>query len=244
MCIGCGDLSHGLRWSRRGVLAGATLMAATPWVAGRVAAQGAASPQNAISPDAALKRLLDGNARYVANAPATRDYSAGRAARVTAQYPVAAVLSCADSRVAPELAFDQGPGDLFVVRIAGNFASNDGIASLEYAVQFLNVPLVMVLGHTNCGAVDATIKVLTDNTALPGRLPQLVAAIRPAVALAQTQGPSNLLDHSIVENVRWNVSQLGNAEPILANAASSGKIKIVGGVYDLPTGKVNAVNPR
>ena len=137
-----------------------------------------------------------------------------------------------------------GPGDLFVVRIAGNFASNDGIASLEYAVQFLNVPLVMVLGHTNCGAVDATIKVLTDNTALPGRLPQLVAAIRPAVALAQTQGPSNLLDHSIVENVRWNVSQLGNAEPILANAASSGKIKIVGGVYDLPTGKVNVVNPR
>ena len=118
--------------------------------------------------------------------------------------------------MAPELAFDQGPGDLFVVRIAGNFASNDGIASLEYAVQFLNVPLVMVLGHTNCGAVDATIKVLTDNTALPGRLPQLVASIRPAVALAQTQGPSNLLDHSIVENVRWNVSQLGNAEPILA----------------------------
>ena len=244
MCIGCGDISHGLRWSRRGVLAGAAVMAATPWVTGSAAAQGAASPQNAITPDAALKRLTDGNARYVANAPATRDYSAGRAARATAQYPVAAILSCADSRVAPELVFDQGPGDLFVVRIAGNFASNDGIASLEYAVQFLKAPLVMVLGHTNCGAVDATIKVLTDNTALPGRLPQLVASIRPAVALAQTQGPSNLLDHAIVENVRWNQSQLGNAEPILANAASTGKIKIVGGVYDLATGKVNMVNPR
>jgi carbonic anhydrase len=200
--------------------------------------------QNAIPPAEALDRLMQGNARYVAGECECKDYSVGRAARAEGQYPIAAILGCSDSRVSPELLFDQDPGDLFIVRLAGNFLDDDGFASLEYAVHFLGAPLVMVLGHTNCGAVDATIKVLTDNTALPGRLPQLVASIRPAVALAQTQGPTNLLDHAIVENVRWNVSQLGNAEPILANAASTGKIKIVGGVYDLPTGKVNAVNPR
>ena len=217
MCIGCGDLSRGLRWSRRGVLAGAALLAATPWVAGRAAAQGAASPQNAISPDAALKRLLDGNARYVANAPTTRDYSAGRAARVTAQYPVAAVLSCSDLRVAPELAFDQGPGDLFVVRIAGNFASNDGIASLEYAVQFLNVPLVMVLrtyqlrrrrrhdqgAHRQYGAAGT-----------PAAARRLDQAGGRARANAGTVQPARPLDRR--ERALERVSQLGNAEPILA----------------------------
>ncbi len=107
---------------------------------------------NAISPDAALQRLMQGNERYAANAPDHKDYSAGRAARVSAQFPIAAILSCADSRVSSELAFDQGPGDLFVVRLAGNFLDDDGLASLEYAVRFLDVPLLMVLGHSNCGA--------------------------------------------------------------------------------------------
>jgi carbonic anhydrase len=114
---------------------------------------------------------MEGNARYVAKKPAHRDFSAGRAARTRSQYPVAAILSCADSRVAPEFAFDQGPGDLFVVRLAGNFANDDGLASLEYAVKFLGVPLVMVLGHANCGAIGAAIKVVDDNAELPDICP-------------------------------------------------------------------------
>jgi carbonic anhydrase len=235
----CNDPSHHLCLSRRAMLTGGAALAAIlpSWTA---FAQDAGQPQNAISPDAALNRLLEGNARYVANKPNVRDFSAGRAARAESQHPVAAILSCADSRVAPEFAFDQSAGDLFVVRLAGNFANDDGIASLEYAVQFLKVPLIMVLGHSSCGAVDAAIKVWQNNAALPGKLPQLIGAIRPAVVVAQASGMGgDLLDKSIVENVRQNVRKIGNSVPVLSNAANSGTIKIVGGVYDLPTGKVN-----
>jgi len=108
---------------------------------------------------------------YAANTPNERDFSSGRAARAQVQYPIAAILSCADSRVAPELAFDQGPGDLFVVRVAGNIVTPDLLASLEYGVEFLGVPLVMVLGHSGCGAVDAAIKVLKTKAVLPGLCP-------------------------------------------------------------------------
>jgi len=106
-----------------------------------------ANAPNAIAPADALARLMDGNARYVANAPSNKDYSAGRASRVEAQYPIGAIVSCADSLVSPELAFDQGPGDLFVLRVAGNFVNEDRLASLEYGVKCLRVPLIMVLGH-------------------------------------------------------------------------------------------------
>jgi carbonic anhydrase len=233
----CNDPSAG-GLSRRAIVAGAAALAVSPWPSDPAGAQGAAAPPTALTPDAALVRLTEGNARYVANAPQARDYSAGRAARAQSQHPIAAVLSCADSRVAPEFVFDQGPGDLFVVRVAGNIASRDGVASLEYAVQFLNVPLVVVLGHTACGAVDATIKVLQDNTVLPGLLPELVAAIQPGVTIARATGKPGLLDTAIAENVRQTVMRLGNTEPILANLTGSGKLKIVGGVYDLATGKV------
>jgi carbonic anhydrase len=238
----CNDPSHRLCFSRRMIVTGAAAFAATTWSTAKIFAQEAGQPQNAISPDAALKRLMDGNARYVANTPTVRDFSAGRAARARAQYPVAAVLSCADSRVAPEFAFDQGAGDLFVVRLAGNFANDDGIASLEYAVQFLKVPLILVVGHTGCGAVEAAIKVWQNNDSLPGHLPDLVAAIRPAVAIAAASGRENLLENAIAENVRQTMTRLGNSVPVLSNAVSSGKVKIAGGVYDLATGKVNLVD--
>lgn len=100
---------------------------------------------------------MDGNARYAANTLNERDFSSDRAARVQGQYPIAQILSCADSRVSPELAFDQGPGDLFVMRVAGNIVTPDLLASLEYGAQFLGAPLIMVLGHSGCGAVDAAI---------------------------------------------------------------------------------------
>jgi carbonic anhydrase len=198
----------------------------------------AGSP-NAIAPDEALRRIMEGNARSVAGTPANRNDASKRAAQASAQYPIAAILSCADSRVAPELAFDQGPGELFVVRVAGNFVNQDGLASMEYGARFLGVPLVLVLGHSNCGAVAAAIKVVQENTPLPGHLPGLVGSIRPAVEAAKQKSPADLLQEATAENVRSNVERLSTADPIMSEMVRQGKVKVVGGVYDIATGKVN-----
>ncbi|MBF9234113.1 carbonic anhydrase [Microvirga alba] len=232
MCQKCQISS---RLSRRHFLAfGAAAVAASQ----RSTPAWAQAP-NAIGPDEALKRIIDGNARYAANTASNKDFSAGRAARATAQYPIASIISCADSRVAPELVFDQGPGELFVVRLAGNFVNNDGLASIEYGVNYLGVPLVMVLGHTGCGAVDATIKVLKDNVELPGHIPALVNSIKPAVEAAKKKNPSDLLAEATAENVRYNVQRLNESDPIVSKLVKDGKVKVVGGVYDIATGKVN-----
>jgi len=219
------------------------LAALLPWSMGvAVAADppppGSAPPQNAIAPADALKRLMDGNARYAANTPNERDFSSGRAARTQGQYPIASILSCADSRVAPELLFDQGPGDVFVMRVAGNIVSPDLLASLEYGAQFLGSPLIIVLGHSSCGAVDAAIKVLKTKAVLPGHLPELIAAIKPAVVVADKTQSGTLLDNAIAENVRRQVARLKSSPPIIQKLYASKKIDIVGGVYDLATGKV------
>lgn len=173
--------------------------------------------------------------------PSVRDYSAGRAERAAAQYPFAAILSCADLRVAPELAFDQGPGDLFVVRLAGNFVNTDGLASLEYGVEFLGVSLILVLGHTHCGAVDAAIKVLDPKVELPGQLPCLIDSIKPAVEPLMGQPAQDLLLAATIANVRANVKRLEEAGPILAVRTAGGDIRVVGGYYDPHTGKVEMV---
>jgi carbonic anhydrase len=203
----------------------------------------AADPQpvdapNAISGDAALHRLIEGNARYAANKSDPRDFQAGRAARSKAQYPIAAILGCADSRVGPEFVFDQGPGELFVVRVAGNVLSETGIASLEYATQVLGVPLILVLGHANCGAVAAAIKSAQDSTPLPGHLPELIAKIAPAVAATKSAPEPDRLSAAIAENVRLTTEQTSSTTPLLSAMVSSGKIKVAGGVYDIATGKV------
>ena len=182
---------------------------------------------------------MQGNARYAANELAERDFSVGRAARAEAQYPIAAILGCADSRVSPELLFDKGPGELFVVGLAGNFLDDDGFASLEYAVKFLGAPLVMVLGHTNCGAIAAAIKVVKERIELPGHLPELIKSIEPAVIAAHGRHPSDLLAATTEENVRLNVKRLIDDAPIMSDALAAKKIAVTGGVYDLATGKVN-----
>ncbi|MEP9376738.1 carbonic anhydrase [Aquabacter sp. CN5-332] len=235
--------NHGFSLSRRGLLVAGAAAAVSGGFSLPAFAQAPATPPNSISPDAALKRLMDGNARYVANTPTQRDFSAGRAARATAQFPFAAILGCADSRVAPELAFDEGAGELFVVRVAGNFVNEDGLASLEFGAKVLGAPLIMVLGHSSCGAVDATINVLRDNVKLPGHLPELVKSIKPAVekAKAEKPKPANLLDAAIAANVTYNVNRLKTAKPILSRMVAEGKVKVVGAVYDLATGKVNLV---
>jgi carbonic anhydrase len=194
-------------------------------------------PQNVISPDAALDRLTKGNGRYVKGATLRHDFAHEREALSTGQNPFAAILSCADSRIAPELCFDTARGDLFVCRIAGNFASDEMVASLEYAVQVLNTPLIMVLGHEACGAVDATIKSLKDGTTLPGHLPSLVAALKPAVDAVQGQG-GDMLGNATRRNVILNVDRLKNAAPILSAFAGDNRIRVVGGIYELRSGQV------
>jgi carbonic anhydrase len=125
--------------------------------------------------------------------------------------------------------------------VAGNFVNEDGLASLEYGAKVLGVPLIMVLGHSSCGAVSATMKVIKDKIELPGHLPALVNAIRPAIEQAEKSNPNNSLDQAIIENVRFNVKRLEGAKPIIAELVSAGRLKIVGGVYDIGTGKVTMV---
>ncbi len=197
------------------------------------------TPQNAISGEAALELLMQGNARYATNLPRERDYSAGRAERAEAQYPIAAVLSCSDSRVAPEFVFDQGPGDVFVVRIAGNIVKSGGLASLEYSVHYLGAPLILVLGHSQCGAVASAIKVLKENAQLPGHLPELIAAIKPAAEAAKNA--ADPLAAAITENVRLSVKQIVESDPVISPLVADKKVKIAGGVYDIATGKVALV---
>jgi carbonic anhydrase len=197
-------------------------------------------PQNDIPPDAALSRLMKGNARYVAGVSRRHDFKAEREALVGGQNPYAGILSCADSRIAPEYAFDSGRGDLFVCRVAGNFANDDTVASLEYAAAILHVPLFLVLGHESCGAVSSTIKSIKDNTTLPGHLPSLVANIAPAVKATMDQ-PGDQLQNAIRRNVVDNVAKLKAATPILSAAVEQGKLKIVGGIYRLGDGKVELI---
>lgn len=197
-------------------------------------------PQNVLSPDAALKRLMEGNTRYVSGVSRRHDFKHEREALVGGQNPYAAVLSCADSRIAPEYAFDSGRGDLFVCRVAGNFAGDETVASMEYTVAVLGTPLILVLGHDSCGAVDATIKSLKDDKPLPGHIPTLVSAIAPAVKTAAQQS-GNALDNAIRQNVLDNVAKLKSAAPILNAAVEQGKLKVVGGIYRLSTGSVELV---
>lgn len=197
-------------------------------------------PGNVLSPDAALKRLHDGNERYAEGVARRHDFKHEREALVGGQNPYAAILSCADSRIAPEYAFDSGRGDLFVCRVAGNFATEETVASLEYAVAVLNVPLIFVLGHDACGAVDATIKSLKDDKPLPGHMPTLVTGLAPAVkAVAQQSG--NVLDNAIRQNVIDNVAKLKGTAPILNAAVDGGKLKVVGGIYRLKDGEIDMV---
>jgi carbonic anhydrase len=233
MCEQCGVPSR-THLSRRGLLGAVSAALA-------VAAAGPAPPAT-ISGDEALRRILEGNARYVANKTHMRDFAAGRASRVTTHRPIASLLSCADARVGPEFIFDEGPGQLFVVRVAGNILEDEGLASLEYAAQFLGAPLIFVLGHSNCGAVDAAIKVAKDSSVvLPGHLPGLIDQVKPAVLTAQKMQPKDLLAASIVENVRQTVQHVTDAKPMLSDMIAAGKVKVAGGVYDIATGKVNLV---
>lgn len=192
-------------------------------------------------PDAVLAQLLDGNKRFVKGDlthPGRKPEDFAPLAE--GQAPLAVIVGCADSRVAPELIFDQGVGHLFVVRVAGNVVDGAGASvkgSIEYAIAELGVRLVMVLGHSKCGAVKAAIAHIDADDALPGSIGVLVDTIKPAVA-AMKDKPGDKLNNVIQANVERGVERLKGLKPILAGAVEKGEVKVVGGVYDLRSGKV------
>jgi carbonic anhydrase len=238
MCVKCRESSF--QPSRRGLVLGAAATLLFGSAAGAKEKKPPPKPQNVLSPEASLERLRQGNARYVEGVSLRHDFKHEREALAGGQNPFAAILSCADSRIAPEYAFDSGRGDLFVCRVAGNFANNDTVASMEYAVAVLGVPLILVLGHDSCGAVDATIKSLKDDQPLPGHMPSLVEAIAPSVKAVSQQG-GDTLGKAIRQNVIDTVAKLRSATPILSAAVEQHKLKVVGGIYRLGDGRVDMV---
>jgi carbonic anhydrase len=188
-----------------------------------------------LSPDAALKKLIRGNQRFVRHQLHAPARSQARLLEVSqAQHPFATILSCADSRVPPEILFDRGLGDIFDVRIAGNIATPEAIGSIEYAA-LLGTPLLMVLGHERCGAITAAVQ----NKPLPGKISTFVAAILPAVQRVKDRS-GDPVDNAVAANVYYQIERLKKS-PVLMNRLQSGKLKIVGGRYDLDTGMVEII---
>jgi carbonic anhydrase len=198
------------------------------------------------SPDEALARLKEGNERYVAGKPQYPHQGRERRALTAGQgqHPFATVLGCSDSRVPVEFIFDQGIGDLFVIRVAGNVAQTDEIGSMEYAVDHLGTPLVVVLGHTQCGAVTAVV----ENAKLPPNIANLVGPIKPAVAKAKAENPEAtqeaLINAAIKDNVRQAVEDLFQKSAIIKAQVKAQKTRVVGAVYEIDTGQVQWLGPH
>jgi len=199
-------------------------------------AQASAPALDSDDPEALWKGLMDGNARFRSGKSVhPRQDAARRASLANTQKPKVVVLACADSRCSPEILFDQGVGDLFVVRVAGNVASDEVDASIEYAVEHLGSRLVVVLGHERCGAVKAAL----SGGTLPGHLPALVAHIKPAVD-ATPADDKHREDHAIAANARIAAEELA-ADEIIKEAAHKHAVAVRAAVYDLDTGEVAEV---
>ncbi|WP_428483548.1 carbonic anhydrase [Rhodopila sp.] len=188
--------------------------------------------QTALTPDAALAELMNGNARFVAGKLVSfqEDLAILKQNTIAKQEPFAAVLSCADSRVPVELLFDQSIGHVFVARVAGNFCTPEIVASLEYGVVSLGVAVIVVLGHSGCGAVKATIAAKPA----PGQISALYAPIRPAVERAGSN-----LDAAIKANAQIQADLLRTASPVIAERMTAGRLKVVSGFYELASGRVS-----
>jgi carbonic anhydrase len=194
-----------------------------------------ARAQNDMSPDETLKQLMDGNKRFTQQQMTSfdDDLKLLKAKTADAQTPFAALLSCADSRVPVELIFDQSIGKLFVTRVAGNIATAETIASLEYGVAVLGTKAIIVLGHGNCGAVDATIKA----GPVPGQISTLYRSIRPAVEQAGQN-----LEAATKANAKIQAGLLRSSSPLLAEAIGKGQLKVVAAYYDLANGTVTLID--
>ncbi|MGL5076515.1 MAG: carbonic anhydrase [Waterburya sp.] len=189
------------------------------------------------SADEALKRLLDGNQRFMQQMSQNPDRSLMRIYEVSqAQHPFAAFLSCADSRVAPELIFDEGIGNIFDIRIPGNIVTTETLGSLEYATEVLEVQLIVVLGHERCGAVIAAV----EGEELPGHIKSFVKAIEPVVATASNK-EGDRVDNAVIANINYQIERIKQNSDLINQKLSSGKLKIIGGRYDLDTGEVKLI---
>jgi carbonic anhydrase len=224
--------------ARRGFLLQTSLAGFAAFAAGsgaQLVLPAAALAQNSLSPQAAVQELMDGNRRFVEGRMTSFNDDLNILKEKTAekQEPFAAVLSCADSRVPVELIFDQSIGHVFVTRVAGNIASSELIASLEYGVAVLGTRAIMVLGHSNCGAVKASI----DAKAVPGQISGLYRYIRPAVDQA---GPS--VEAVVKANARIQAALLRGSSPVIADAVKNGHLRVVAAFYDLVTGKVSLLD--
>ncbi len=204
-------------------------------------AQAALSAEKTAGPDGTLNALIAGNRRFVAGEAQCRPATARRAELAAKQAPSATVLGCSDSRVPVEIVFDREPGDIFVVRVAGNFVDDGGLGSIEYAVAVLKSHLLMVLGHSSCGAVSAAVKYVEDGSTVPGHMMAFVHAIEPAAKAAKSQ-PGDWVSNAIAQNVRANVKALTDRSSILAKAVAAKELTIVGAVYDLHTGTVTPLD--
>ena len=220
--------------SRRGFVGKALTSVAVAGVSGLIP-RTAIRAQTALSPEAALQQLIDGNRRFVEGrlTSFSEDLDILKSKTVDKQEPFAAVLSCADSRVPVELIFDESIGHVFVTRVAGNIATSAIIASLEYGVAVLGTKAILVLGHANCGAVKASI----EAKAVPGQISALYPYIRPAV----DQAGSNL-EAVIKANAKIQAGLLRQSSPVLAEQIKQNQLKIVAGYYDLASGKVSLLN--
>lgn len=201
-------------------------------------AQAPASPSG-LTPDQAIERLRQGNIQFRADNPARPENSASRrAGLIGGQNPFVAVLGCSDSRAPVESVFNAGVGEVFPARVAGNSALPGMVGTLEYAVAVLKVPLIMVMGHENCGAVSAAKSVIENGAALPGELGAMVAPIVPAMVQSLRAGGSDVVNNAARLHARLTARWLRNDCRIIANAVASGGVKVVASYYDIDEGSV------
>lgn len=193
-----------------------------------------AQEHTVVDAKSALQILIDGNKRYTETKLSHQNQSSERRTEVAkGQHPIAAILSCSDSRVPPEIIFDQGLGDLFVIRSAGNLTDDIELGSIEYAVEHLGVQLIIVLGHERCGAVEAAVK----GGEAPGHIKSLVKAIHPSVEKAKKE-KGDLLENSVLANIKEIVRKLKSNKPVLKKFVLEKKVEIIGARYDLDDGVV------
>ncbi|NBC58312.1 MAG: carbonic anhydrase [Bacteroidetes bacterium] len=194
--------------------------------------------QDKMTPDSVLNDLMEGNKRFIENKFEQRDYSSQKISATEGQYPKAIILSCVDSRVPVETIFDQGIGDIFVSRVAGNFVNTDILGSMEYACKVAGSKLVFVLGHEKCGAVSSAC----DHVEL-GNITSMLKNIKPAIEDTSVEGERSSKNAEFVQavvekNVQLNIERIRKESPILKDLEDFGEIEIVGGVYSLATGKI------
>jgi carbonic anhydrase len=192
------------------------------------------------TPAQALELLKAGNARFASGAPQAEAYGPRIAELASGQSPFATVLGCSDSRVPIETVFDQAPGALFVIRVAGNFLNNDNLGSIEFAVEILNVNLIVVLGHESCGAVTAALEYVREGIGQQSHIQNLVDAVAPAVRAAR-ELPGEWLENAIALNVERNVKAMPAQSNIIAKPFEAGALAVVGAIYSVRTGKVDFI---